>query len=35
MTLFKKHSTKHIDKKRKNKEEIEGIHNNDSAFIGR
>ena len=35
MTLFKKHSTKHIDKKRKNKEETEGVHNNDSTFIER
>ena len=31
--LFKKKSKKHIDVKRKNKEEMEGIHDNASAII--
>ena len=32
-TLYLKISEKHIDAKRKNKEEMEGVHDNASAFM--
>ena len=31
--LYLKNSKKHIDKKRKNKEEMEGVHDNSRRFI--
>ena len=31
--LYLKNSKKHMDIKRKNKEEMEGVHDNASAFI--
>ena len=31
--FYKKNSKKHIDIKRKNKDDLEGVHDNASAFI--